>query len=324
MPSVSVIIPCYNAKSYIDCCFNALASQTFLDFEAIVIDDCSTDGTYDELCKKSETLPFKTKVLRTEQNGGPSKARQLGIEHSSSPWIAFCDSDDSYDPRFLQTMLAAAEKAQADITFCNYQRVYDSGKTKTCNVIGSIPRDKGVKGTMLTGVDSLCVMLIRRELVASVSMPDLRNGEDMAVVPVLISKAERFAFVDEDYYHYHYRTNSLSSAKKADIVPSLLGSFAYIEQHLAKNFTDECEFIGIRNVLYGTILNAFQCRLDKASIIRILTDFEQRFPNWYSNCYLPLLPSHKRLFVRMIKGRHLRMVGFMSYMHTLCLKWEVA
>ena len=120
MKKIAVIIPNYNGFSYSGRCFEALEKQTFKDFEVCVIDDCSTDDSYEKLKKYEERSPLCIKVLRSPKNMGPGHSRKVGIEATDSEWIAFCDIDDWYDDDFLDENESSAEPFFSFQALSNY------------------------------------------------------------------------------------------------------------------------------------------------------------------------------------------------------------
>src|SRR5690606_27273688 len=92
MPKVSVIIPVYNAEKYLRECIDSVLAQTFDDFELLLINDGSTDGS-GKICDEYAQKDARVKVFHKE-NGGVSSARNLGLDNAKGEWITFIDSDD--------------------------------------------------------------------------------------------------------------------------------------------------------------------------------------------------------------------------------------
>lgn len=124
MSSVSVVIPCYNAIEFVDRAIDSVRRQTLQDWEIVAVDDCSSDGTYDYLQKLAVREP-RIRVYATEQNGGPSAARNLAIEQSRGDWIAVLDADDAFREDRLEHMTRAASDVGAQMIFDNLV-YYDS------------------------------------------------------------------------------------------------------------------------------------------------------------------------------------------------------
>ena len=99
-PVFSVIVPVYNVKPYLSKCLDSILSQTFSDFELIIVDDGSTDGS-GEICDEYALKDPRIKVFH-QQNGGLSAARNTGLDHASGTYVYFADSDDYLMPELLE------------------------------------------------------------------------------------------------------------------------------------------------------------------------------------------------------------------------------
>lgn len=98
-PVISVIVPIYNAKKYLRACIDSILSQTFVDFELLLINDGSTDGC-NAICDEYALKDTRVKLFYKE-NGGVSSARNLGLDNACGEWITFVDSDDCLNELFL-------------------------------------------------------------------------------------------------------------------------------------------------------------------------------------------------------------------------------
>lgn len=104
-PEVSVIVPVYNAGEFLAPCIRSVLAQTMSDFELLLIDDASTDGSL-AVCQSFES-DSRVRVVRSEHNGGVSAARNRGIDLALGCYLTFLDADDSLHPEFLRTLLNA-------------------------------------------------------------------------------------------------------------------------------------------------------------------------------------------------------------------------
>ena len=114
--SVSVIIPCYNCRRYIEQTLESLEQQTCKDFQVICVNDGSTDDTPRILKRWQEKGSLDMTVIHQE-NGGVSTARNAGIEAAQSEFILFLDSDDLYHPCYIEAMLTAVRESGADTVY---------------------------------------------------------------------------------------------------------------------------------------------------------------------------------------------------------------
>lgn len=101
-PKVSVIVPVYNAESYLVRCIDSLLSQTLKDIELIFINDCSTDNSMDILSNIAHYENIR--VLSTKRNSKQAKVRTIGIRTATGEFVANCDPDDWVEPNMYETM----------------------------------------------------------------------------------------------------------------------------------------------------------------------------------------------------------------------------
>ena len=125
VPEVSIIIPLYNAEKYVEHTLMSLSQQTFTDFEAIIVDDCSTDDSVKivQEFQQTEELKDKIKLVKLEKNGGISSTRNVGLRMSRGKYIMFVDDDDFLIPTSVDTLVAMARKYNAEVvhTHSHYQ-----------------------------------------------------------------------------------------------------------------------------------------------------------------------------------------------------------
>ena len=101
---VSIITPYYNSKQYFDATFKSVLSQTYQDWEWIIVDDCSTDDSFSYIKELTKNEP-RIIVLQASKNGGSAAARNIGLRHVSGRYITFLDSDDLLDPNYLESQV---------------------------------------------------------------------------------------------------------------------------------------------------------------------------------------------------------------------------
>lgn len=132
---ISVIIPCYNAESYIADAIESVIIQSFTNWEIIVVDDCSTDNSV-AVIKRYCSQDHRIKYLRTAcSSGSPTLPRNIGIEHSRGRYIAFLDSDDLWLPRKLEEQMKCIAKKEVAIVFSNYEKMDWDGRRNKRRII---------------------------------------------------------------------------------------------------------------------------------------------------------------------------------------------
>lgn len=141
---VSVIIPTYNRERTILRALQSVLEQTYSNIEVLVIDDGSTDSTADIVNSISDK---RMKYIVLEKNGGPSNARNVGVEMASGEWIAFQDSDDSWHIDKLEVQMAyAKEHLDYSMIYCMYNMNFTDGRTIT---VPSQPLPEVMEGEMI-------------------------------------------------------------------------------------------------------------------------------------------------------------------------------
>lgn len=125
-PRISVIVPVYNVEYYLDKCINSILNQSFRDFELILVNDGSTDGSLN-ICKKYVDKDERVKII-SQSNKGLSAARNTGLKNADGYYICFVDSDDFVEKDYLKYLLNNIEKYNSDISMCEYYLTDDKGK----------------------------------------------------------------------------------------------------------------------------------------------------------------------------------------------------
>lgn len=120
MPKISIIVPVYNVEKYLTRCIDSILSQTFTDFELILVDDGSPDGC-PAICDAYARKDSRIRVIHKE-NGGLSDARNAGLEVASGEYIGFVDSDDFVHPQMYELLYTASMMHNAGIVQCGFYR----------------------------------------------------------------------------------------------------------------------------------------------------------------------------------------------------------
>ena len=124
-PAISVIIPLYNAESYIGQCLNSILAQTFKNFEVIVVDDCSTDNSVQVVESYREKFGERLTLIKKRRNsGGGFGPRNVGLTVSRGEYIYFVDADDFISKTALEVLYTAAKNFDADVVYTGARYLY--------------------------------------------------------------------------------------------------------------------------------------------------------------------------------------------------------
>lgn len=316
---VTIVIPCYNVAKYIKRCIDSLVDQSFQKFKVILVDDKSTDDTYQYLLQLQATSGLDIMVLQNSCNSGPAVSRNKGILEADTKYITFCDSDDWYEPDFLKTMVGLLEDNAADMAFCGYKVVDEHGNSQSrpvYNRSGLISREEA----FCLDADSLCMLMVKTDIMKNTLLPDLRNGEDVATVPLLMAKANRYAATVSCLYNYFRRSDSASERPTMKVVESLVCSYRYVQENFPDEYIKEKEFLGIKNLLYSTIITLFSCSNNRHMAKSLLQEFEDIYPNWKNNPYIASLRGYKKIVLQFLYYRLFWGVKFISFVRLITVK----
>jgi glycosyltransferase involved in cell wall biosynthesis len=155
---VSIVMPCYNSDSYIKCSIESVINQTYSNWELVIIDDCSTDNSYqiiNSFCEKDKRIIyFKTNF----PSGSPTIPRNIGIMNSRGRYIAFLDSDDIWAANKLENQICLFDNDLIAIVFSNYEKISENGCTKNRIVIA--PNLINYKQLLYGNVIACCTCVI--------------------------------------------------------------------------------------------------------------------------------------------------------------------
>lgn len=210
MAKISVIVPVYNVRALLGDCVRSIRDQAFSDFECILVDDGSTDGS-GALCDELARQDARFRAVH-QPNGGLSAARNAGLSAATGDCLAFVDSDDRLMPQALQALFEALTRDGLDVAVGNV-RLHDlrTGEERPYAPL-STPRPKGLLDRLFNV--AACNKLYRRDVFAARRFPVGRKFEDMPVWADILLSGARVGFVDETVYLYNVnREGSIVTAR---------------------------------------------------------------------------------------------------------------
>jgi glycosyltransferase involved in cell wall biosynthesis len=147
-PTISLIVTCYNHERYVEQCLDSIAAQTFTDFETVIVDDCSTDGSARRIRRWLDTHDLEARFLVNDRNLGMCAARNLGLQHCTGEYLASLSADDWYDPAKFQREVEFFQCLEDDVVavFGNMRLVDDEGKGDTSWFPDQVPMDPPLEG----------------------------------------------------------------------------------------------------------------------------------------------------------------------------------
>lgn len=212
---VSFVVPVYNVKPYLDKCIESLLYQDYDDFEIVIVDDGSTDGS-GELADVWALSSDKI-VVSHQQNQGLSAARNRGVDIARGDYIAFVDSDDYWCDNVLRGLIEQIELQNLDILRFRYQNVREDGsifspnKAKDGNDYSSTPTDGKSFLDLRMGLQCYaCQFLVRRPICKKELFKEGIYFEDVDWLPRVMFVAGRVASTKQMVYNYLWREGSIT------------------------------------------------------------------------------------------------------------------
>jgi len=287
---ISVIVPVYNVRFYLERCLESIVKQTYSAIEIILVDDGSTDGS-SEICLKWVEIDDRI-IYVSKKNGGLGSARNLGIKISKYQFITFVDSDDWLEDTFIETIYEVMEHENADIGMCDIY--YVDNETMNKNV-SKLRFESGVlspskDATIINKSRTFAWGKIYKKIFFEkhgILFPQI-TFEDIACIPVIVALADRIVYVSEPLYNYRRnRVDSLSNNVNniGDIMKSLtimeerfklLGVYNDLEVEVKKIFIGQARFVyrkwgGFENLYKNKNIKEFMGFIEEH--IPVLKDF---------------------------------------------------
>jgi glycosyltransferase involved in cell wall biosynthesis len=233
MPTISIIVPIYNVEQYLHKCIDSILSQTFKDFELILVDDGSPDNC-GEICDEYAAKDKRVKVIH-KANGGLSDARNAGLNIVKGDYIGFVDSDDWIESNMYEVLLKLCINNKADVSTClvNFQNNRNEIEVNKSNV--SIFDSKTAIYLLYEGKlngFSTWNKLYKKEIFNDLKFPKGRIYEDAAIMYRVFDVANYIAYINYPLYNYNYREGSITksnfSEKRFDVVHNYYETYSFM------------------------------------------------------------------------------------------------
>lgn len=266
---VSIIVPVYNVASYLPEALDSVIRQSYKNLEIIIIDDGSTDKS-GEICDKYAESDPRIRLIHQE-NRGLSAARNRGLDMMKGDYVAFFDSDDVYDVRFVETLVNAMQpikqdliddaSSRIDMAVCRFAITDDDGgmehaKIKPPISAGRYDRVKALRALPDGMINqSVWNKLYRKELFGRVRFPEGDVYEDLATTFRIIDKCENVCVVDEVLYFHRKRKGSIIDTFTKRNICDWRKSYAKYQTFIMKNM----------NTVFGKeqLRRSYETRIDQ-------------------------------------------------------------
>lgn len=313
---VSVIIPAYNAKDFIENTITDLLNQSYKNIEIIVVDDGSSDGTH-EICKKYQS---ENVICVRQENAGPSNARNNGLKIASGKYVLFLDSDDYLDKQAISKLISTADDNKVDVVICGFSYISETSVQKV-----SISCERGVyeqdqfadiiPGLLKNGVlSNIGTKLYLKEILVNNKIlfdEEYKIYEDTTFCLSVLKYSSSIFCIEDCLYNYRLMPyETLRNTYKENYYQSVLKYIEVLQELLLKNGRKQCNldfFCQQTNFLKIGILKNY-INLKYKHFRKVCCEIYQNdiFSNSYSS--LENLSLNKKVVLFLFKNRQFRLI----------------
>lgn len=309
MDLISVVIPFYNAQDLIQKGCASVFEQDYPEVEFLLIDDCSSDNTWQCLQELKSAHPDKNiKLYRNEQNLGAGPTRNRGLELCTGEFVYFMDADDRAEKHLLSRMHQELVKTGADFAVCAHDSFNsDTGHLKKMLLSPTLLKEKSMsnlRAQVLKFPYEPWNKLVRKSFLLNnhIVYPAIRSGQDHCWTIEMVMHAQKIAFVNEQLYHYMINAGSLSSGKHALCMFELI---AFDRDCFKRNGIWEQQRPRLFHLMLDTYLNYLprispqQCQQMQEKLLETCNEFgmdlRKLHISWYQSFpWYKLLPKTKQ------------------------------
>lgn len=317
MPKYSIITPVYNSFHLMNRYFESLNNQTYTNFEVILVDDCSSDDSFEKLKEYSKNTRINIQVYQTDKNAGPGNARNIGMDNANGEWITFIDNDDWVDADLLEKINLIIEKENVNCVIYDYY--ITSGE------------DKKIAGSMFCGKTGIipvsdCMIYARNHTVGKfyklsdctengIRFPHLRRCEDVAFVCRAIDACGSVYYFKEAKYYYYQRKSSLSNNENLDET-DMIKAFGILEETLGSKYPVELKEKSITDLFYGVLLMMCKSSKNNKTIRNYINNYCEKYPGWEKCEIINHLGMAKKVFLKAAQYKMIFLLKILTFIHT--------
>ena len=210
---VSIVTPSYNTGVYIADTINSVLSQTYENWEMIIVDDCSTDNTDIVVAQFTDK---RIRYLKNEKNSGAAMSRNYALREAKGKWIAFLDSDDLWTPEKLEKQIAFMKKGNYHFSYTNYEEIDEQS-----NALGIVV--SGPKRITKRGIYNYCwpgclTVMYDADYIGLIQIENIEKNNDYAMWLKVCRKADCYLLGENLAKYRRGRSGSISTQKYSTLI----------------------------------------------------------------------------------------------------------
>jgi len=315
---ISVIIPVYNVKEYLEKCVDSVLDTSFRDFEVILVDDGSTDGVCPALCDAIAKKHSDIVRVVHQENKGLGGARNTGIEASKGDYLLFVDSDDTLIPDTLSILANKIMQTNSDIVAFNIFTENSNGERNPLNsnyAYYDKPFTLKEHPEFMLSLPNAWSRIWKRTLYTdnNILYPERAWYEDIRTTLKVFAKAESIVTINDCLYVYLQREGSIMRSSNIERNVEIIDAFEDIiswfkKESLFYEYEKELCRITIDNIFIAASVRVLMADTKHPLLKRFKDYTKENFPEYKSNEYIKVLPKMKKLAYKLVEGNHYKIL----------------
>ncbi len=287
---ITVIVPIYNTEKYIRRCINSIINQTYKNLEIILVDDGSTDNSFN-ICKEYEKKDARIKYYK-KKNEGQGEARNYGLERANGDWISFVDSDDWIKEDMYEDMIGISEKYEVDLIICGwyrdhgFKRIEQPCPKETQKYNNEELMKEYLCNNFITS--SMCNKIYKKVLWDNIRFPKIRAREDAAILYQILAKSKYSIHIGKSKYIQYVRPGSTERQGFNKNKVEIINITKQIQKFIYNKYLDLYDYIALKPAKYCAslmqeILYSFRYKEYKKEYRKLYNSLKEELNLEYSN-----------------------------------------
>lgn len=322
MPKFSIIIPCFNCFHLMKRALESLESQTFQNFEVLIIDDASTDDSFEKLKQYQQNSKLNMILFQNAENLGAGRTRNIGLQNATGKFVTFMDADDLIENNLLEVLNQIFEMEKADCIIFDYFLKTKNNLLQQKSLF-KVPKGQVSKSDALiysTGSTWGKAYLLENIKNNKIEFPNLIRDEDMPFNKLAISVCDVIYYCDKPLYYYIENEESLMHNDSLLNEEYAIQAFALLENKLKDEYYHEIEAIFLKEYLYATTMTLVARKVKPKQIKKHIEEALKRYPKVYENEAFEFVTTYQKLCLKAIRLKAIWLMKILMFLKELIKK----
>lgn len=324
MNKFSIIIPVYNNFHLMNKALDSLKNQEYSNFELIIIDDCSTDNSYEKIADYINGMPYEIKIIRNLKNLGPGLSRNEGIKVVTGNYILFIDSDDYVDKNLLSLLNKILLKKKYDIVL--FDTYFEkNGKLEIAKFnYGLQQGENSVSKVLVQAMGQTSGKCYKTDVIKenNITFSALKRGEDTPFFRAVVSFSKDIYYLNKPLYYYVQHKGSLMHQKEIETLDDIEEAFVQTEKFLRNKYQLELIKLSSRELIYTSVCSMINQNYTINFISKKVDEFNVKYQDWYKNSLKYEKPKYLRVILYCIHKKYFFFIKSILILRSLILAYK--